>query len=116
MKRLLWLMSLSVLLVMPATELSARGKRVVLERDAHSQSSLDVAKNRWEFATLHKEWKRAAEKVRSVVATCARTVITVAKALTNAAKTVLISVGKLAFRIAISLLLVLGHWLFGVLV
>ncbi len=75
-----------------------------------------MAAGAWTVTALKEECKKTALRLKSTVEVCVRTVFTVVKVLAKAVQTVIVSVGKLALRLAVSLLITFGQWVFGLLI
>ena len=117
MKRSMTLVFMSVILALVIARAPVYSNPLVSERGGTwTEHGENVAAEPWSFSVLQEDCKKVALRLKSTVETCVRTVATVVKVLARAVQTVVVSVGKLVLRLAFSLLIIFGQWVFGLLV
>jgi hypothetical protein len=69
----------------------------------------------WSINGFTEEIEQTVQRTSAAVKACARTVVTVAKAVVRAVHAVLVTLVKVLFHVAGAILLALGKWLLGLL-
>ncbi|MFQ5510518.1 MAG: hypothetical protein ACE5EO_01590 [Candidatus Krumholzibacteriia bacterium] len=88
----------------------------VPDRDVRVEKNRITVPEPWSVEVLEQELGETAQKATSALSACARTVVTVAKAVVRALQALVLTLVTVLFHLAVSLVLSLGKFLLGILV
>jgi hypothetical protein len=116
MKRVIVLAPVAALILLLAIALPASSDPLTLDQGTWTERDPSAAKKSFSFNELKEQTKTAAHKISATLQAFVRTALTVVKVIVSTLFTIVVSVGKLVLRAALSLVLLLARWMLGVII